>query len=120
MNNIAINMDIAKNCIPYIQSTPSLVITESIKKRMNDIIAVTPIAISENKYRLKIFVDFLIGNTPYNLLKLLLSVIAKTIFSIKTMKVNVTIILIPGSTTTPRIIGIKIKEKINFLKGFMA
>src|SRR5699024_10713445 len=104
----------------YIQSTPSLVITESIKKRMNDIIAVTPIAISENKYRLKIFVDFLIGNTPYNLLKLLLSVIAKTIFSIKTMKVNVTIILIPGSTTTPRIIGIKIKEKINFLKGFMA
>ena len=52
MNNTAISIDKAKNCMPYIQSIRPLVIIERIIKITKDKIAVIPMAISENKYLL--------------------------------------------------------------------
>lgn len=64
MNNTAMSIDKAKNCMPYIQSMRLLVMIERITKIAKDKIAVMPIAISENKYLLNMLDDCFIGNVP--------------------------------------------------------
>ena len=64
MNNTAISIYKAKNCMPYIQSIRPLVIIERIIKITKDKIAVIPMAISENKYLLKILADCFTGKVP--------------------------------------------------------
>ena len=106
--------------MPYNQLIFPLIRIESTVKIIKDTIAVIPIIIRENKYRLRIWADFFIGKVPYNLLKLLRSVIENKTFSIKATKVRVTIILVPKSATIPKIIGTSKNGNINLDNGFIA